>query len=434
MPTVNRNKVHEVPIAGNVAPTYTGNTAIFVDLFDAVVMASGAPYTSTRAPSAPRPYMLDRPTLKILMHCVYYPPEVGGLESHVHYLCRALVEMGHEVDVVTSRSLPDTPVHEIRDGVRVWRTWFPGKSTVGWAAHAVGSVPRVLDRSRGVDVLHAQAFASIPPLQIARAVRRLPLVATWHTSHFLRLAARPGWRTLLGRLVDSVDHNLAASREIAGVAEGLARGARVEPLTNGVETSVFRPVAPTLSPPPQGRRRVVIPRRLFQKNGVEFLIRAVPAIAKEVDIEAVFVGDGPERSRLERLGEELGVSDRLHFLGAQPHEAMPGLLSSAEVAIFPSLMEATSVAALECMACGIPVAASRVGGLPEIVDETVGTLFEPADPEDLARRVTVLLRRDGLTEMGRVARQRVVDRWSNVRLAERHVEIYQKVIQDRRAD
>ncbi|KPJ79816.1 MAG: hypothetical protein AMS19_10375, partial [Gemmatimonas sp. SG8_23] len=80
--------------------------------------------------------------MKILMHCVYYPPEVGGLESHVHFLSRALVERGHRVDVVTSHSIPDTPRHETLDGVRVWRTWFPGRSTLGWIAHAVGSLPR----------------------------------------------------------------------------------------------------------------------------------------------------------------------------------------------------------------------------------------------------------------------------------------------------
>ena len=368
------------------------------------------------------------------MHCVYYPPEVGGLESHVHFLCRALAERGHRVDVVTSRSVQDSPSYEVRDGVHVWRTWFPGKTTSGWIAHALGSVPRSIGLARKADVLHAQAFQSIPPLMAARAVtRRAPLVATWHTSHFLRLAQRPGWKTLLGRLVDSADANLAASREIADVTESLGSGTRVEAVTNGVETSIFRRVAPALEAPEPPTRRLIIPRRLFAKNGVEYLVRALPIIRRDVSVEAVFVGDGPERGRLEALAAELGVSDCVRFLGARPHDDMPGLLASADLAVFPSLMEATSVAALECMACEVPVAASRVGGLPEIVDEAVGALFDPADPEDLARVVTVLLQRDGLREAGVNARARVVERWSNARLAERHIEIYEELIRRRGA-
>lgn len=371
--------------------------------------------------------------MKIVMHCVYYPPEVGGLESHVHFLCRALVERGHRVDVVTSRSMDGTAAYEVRDGVHVWRTWFPGKTTFGWVAHAGWSVRKALEVARGADILHAQAFQSIPPLLVARAARHAPLVATWHTSHFLRLAETAGWRTVLGRMVAAVDANLAASREIAKVAEALAPGVSVEAVTNGVETSIFRRVEAALEAPIEGRRRIVVPRRLFEKNGVEYLVRAIPLIAEEIDVEAILVGDGPERARLESLAVELGVGERVRFMGARDHGDMPGILSSAELAVFPSLMEATSVAALECMACEVPVAASRVGGLPEIVDDQVGGLFEPADPGDLARAVTVLLRRSDLRDLGVAARRRVVERWSNARLAERHLEIYHQLIERRGA-
>ena len=98
------------------------------------------------------------------------------------------------------------------------------------------------------------------------------------------------------------------------------------------------------------------------------------------------------------------------------------------LAVFPSLMEATSVAALECMSCELPVAASRVGGLPEIVDAQVGALVEPAAPDSLARTVVGLLERADLGALGRRARERVVERWSNDRLVERHLEIYREVI------
>lgn len=370
--------------------------------------------------------------MKILMHCVYFPPEFGGLESHVYYLCRALVEKGHQVDVVTSRSKPDeAPAHEVMDGIGVWRTWFPGKHLAGWMAHAVASVPKAVQLAWDADVLHAQAFQSVPPLAVARAFTGAPLVTTYHTSHFLKMAEKPFWSGVLGKLVAAGDHNLAASVQIAQVGERLAPGHRVEPLTNGVETTLFQRVDPTLPPPEGGRRRVIVPRRLFHKNGVEHFVRAVPLIARNVDIEAVLVGDGPERDMLERLAADLGVADRIRFLGARKNVEMAGLLSSAELAVFPSLMEATSVAALECMSCELPVAASNVGGLPEIVDSEVGGLFEPADPADLARVVIDLLLNADLRALGAHARSRVVAKWSNARLAARHLEIYEDLIRRR---
>jgi glycosyltransferase involved in cell wall biosynthesis len=365
------------------------------------------------------------------MHCVYFPPEVGGMESHIYYLCRALIERGHRVTVLTALSLPGLAPHENVDGIDVRRSWMPARNTPGWAAFALGSIPLLRELARSADVLHAQDLASVIPGVAARRVRRAPLVTTYHSSHFLKRAGSPFWRPVLRRFIEAGDHNLAASTEIAAVAEAVAPGMRVEALTNGVETSVFRRVPPTLPPPAAGRRRLVVPRRLFAKNGVEHFVRAVPELAERIDVEAVLVGDGPERARLEALAAELGVTDRVLFLGARPNADMPGLLSSAEVAVFPSLMEATSVAALESMACELPVAASDVGGLPEIVDADVGALFRPGDPADLARVVAGLLERPDLRALGVEGRRRVVERWSNARLAQRHLEIYEELLRRR---
>lgn len=367
--------------------------------------------------------------MKILFHCVYFPPEVGGLESHVYYLCRALVEMGHTVHMVTSRSLPGLPQEEEMDGISVHRTWFPARNPLGWTLHALGSVPKTRILARQADVIHAQAFPSVLPGALARRVAGAPLVATFHTSHFLTRAEHPFWAPVLGALVRAPDFALAASREIARVAENVAGGTKVESLTNGVETSFFRPVEPAL--PASDRPRIVLPRRLFPKNGVEFFIRALPHILEESQVDAVFIGDGPQRGDLERLARQLGVGGRVSFLGKRRHDEMPGLLCSGAMAVIPSLMEATSVAALEAMACGIPVAASEVGGLPEIVDDTVGGLFRAGDERDLARVVIRLLKDPELAEKGARARERVLERWSNLRLAQRHVEIYERLLRRR---
>jgi glycosyltransferase involved in cell wall biosynthesis len=363
--------------------------------------------------------------VRILQQCVYFPPEVGGLESHAFFLCRELVRLGDRVTVVTSRSVPGTPSDEVMDGVRVRRLWLPGKNPPGWIAHTLGTLPTVLREARTADILHAHTFASAVPGMLARRRYGTPLVVTLHTSHFLRLARRRSWRPVLRRIIAAADWLLAASEEIRDVALGLYAHPRAEALTNGVDTALFRPVPPAIPP---GRLRVIVPRRLFPKNGVEYFVRALPLLRTHGDIEALIVGDGPERPRLEALARDLAVGDAVRFLGARPNAEMPALLASASIAVLPSLMEATSVAALEAMSCGLPVAASAVGGLPQIVDESVGTLFRPADPEHLAERVADLLARPDLETIGARARERVVERWSVARLARRHREIYRDLL------
>jgi glycosyltransferase involved in cell wall biosynthesis len=143
--------------------------------------------------------------VKILQQCIYFPPEIGGLESHVYYLCRDLVRLGDEVTMVTSRSMEEAPAREVLAGVQVIRTWFPGKSPAGWIAHTLGTVPTYLRLARRADVLHAQTFASALPGIIARNRYGKPLVLTLHTSHFLRLARKPLWKPVLKRIISSAD-------------------------------------------------------------------------------------------------------------------------------------------------------------------------------------------------------------------------------------
>ena len=365
------------------------------------------------------------------MQCMYFPPEVGGLESHVFTLCRELVRRGHQVTMITSRSRPGLPRRDVVDGITVCRVWMPSRTPFGWIAHSAATTAVHYRLAGDADILHAQDFAAVPPAWPARWRYRRPLVLTLHTSHFLVRARRPLWKPILRRIVASPDYLLAASREILDTALALHPHRRAQVLLNAVDTETFRPTEATLPPTP--RRRLIVPRRLFPKNGVEYFVRALPRIAAQLDVEAIVVGDGPERPRLEALAGELGVAGRIRFLGSKAHDEMPGILSSAELAIIPSLMEASSVAALEAMACGVPVAASRVGGLPEIVDESVGTLFEPGNPDALAEAVVRALNdREGLARKGNAARRRVIDRFSLARLVDRHLEIYDTLIGEAR--
>ena len=364
--------------------------------------------------------------MKIVMHCLYFPPEIGGLESHVFHLCKGLVEAGCDVSIVTSCSQEGLLAEEEIEGIRVFRTWLPQRSAFGWTAHAIGSMPRLIQLSADADVVHGQSFQSVLPAYAARRINEIPMVTSWHTSHFLKKAGEPLWKPIFREFLRSSQHNFTASIEIAEVAKSLAPDAMIEAIPNGVDTQIFQPSANMKA----GTKTttLIVPRRLYEKNGVEFFIRAMPLIAEAIDVRALIVGDGPEKSRLEELTLLLGMQSKIEFLGKREHSEIPKLLNSADIAIFPSLMEATSVAALEAMACGVPVVASHVGGLPELVDNDVGGLFRPRDSRSLAETVLSLISRNDFHELGSRARQRVVEKWSNQHLVNRHLDTYQSII------
>jgi glycosyltransferase involved in cell wall biosynthesis len=332
--------------------------------------------------------------------------------------------------MLTSRSQPGAKRKERLGGVNVRRVWMPGKNPFGWTAHTAATIPINRRLARKADIVHAHTFASAVPAMVSGTQRRRPLVLTLHTSHFLMRAGNPRWRRLFARIIESADYLLATSEEILSVALEIHRHPRSEVMTNAVDTDRF---APADGREAGERLRVIVPRRLFPKNGVEYFVRAMPLIAAAVDVEARIVGDGPERVRLEGLAIQLGVGDRIEFLGARPNEEMPGLLRDADLAVIPSLIEATSIAALEAMSCGLPVAASRVGGLPEIIDEGVGALFEPMNPSALADAVISLLTGSELRELGREARRRVTANWSINRMVQRHLEIYNGLLDEAKA-
>ncbi|MEE8105837.1 MAG: N-acetyl-alpha-D-glucosaminyl L-malate synthase BshA [Planctomycetota bacterium] len=142
---------------------------------------------------------------------------------------------------------------------------------------------------------------------------------------------------------------------------------------------------------------------------VEDVVRIFARVAERVPAKLVMVGDGPERPRAEALAAELGLSDRVAFLGQQG--AIEELMNCADLFVLPSESESFGLAALEAMACGVPPVASRLGGLPEVVEDGVSGLLEPRDQLDrLADRATeLLLDRDAYRSMAEAARVRAVE-------------------------
>lgn len=170
---------------------------------------------------------------------------------------------------------------------------------------------------------------------------------------------------------------------------------------------------------------VLLPARLTAQKGQSVLLRAAPAIARA---HFVFAGDGPDRAGLAALASQLGLDDRVTFLGYR--QDVQKLIAAADLVVLPSLYEGLPLVILEAMAGAKPVVASRIPGIQEIVTEGVdGILFDPGDPRDLARGIEAILTDpDQARRIGAAARQTVARRFSAEAMGDRVGEVYAKLL------
>jgi N-acetyl-alpha-D-glucosaminyl L-malate synthase BshA len=152
-------------------------------------------------------------------------------------------------------------------------------------------------------------------------------------------------------------------------------------------------------------------------------------VAKEIPAHFMLVGDGPDRSQAEMLAFSLGIRDRVHFLGKQ--DSVTELLPLADLMLMPSELESFGLAALEAMACRVPAIATRVGGVPELIEDGVtGCLLPVGDVEAMAQCAIGLLRDpQRLEAMGAAARQTAQDHFCASRIIPLYESYYEQVLQ-----
>jgi glycogen synthase len=164
------------------------------------------------------------------------------------------------------------------------------------------------------------------------------------------------------------------------------------------------------------------------QKGVAWLIEAA-ALVSSPDVSIVVVGDGPERGRLQRRVRELGLEERVSFAGVVPHAAVPALLSGFDVLVMPSVYEELGSTLVEGMWSGLPIVATRVGGIPDVVQHLrTGLLVRPADPHDLAGAIDRLAADPALAaRLGRNARAEAA-RYDWAVLARAVADVYRSVL------
>lgn len=364
--------------------------------------------------------------MNILMLTNEFPPSIGGVQTHVHELGRALVAQGHRVTVVTRWKDPKTAREDELDGMAVHR--IPLSNSHWLYNWQLKRQILKLHREQPIDVIHVHGMR---PLDGCRSLP-IPVVFTNHTSSFLkRVATTQKTRDKMAKQLSVARLVLAPSEELAEATTATGYKGPVQFIANGVDVQKFSPGTSSLRTRlgiPEDAFVVSLARRLYEKNGVLYLAQAFTQLNSR-NVHLVVAGDGTDRAEFTRIIGQSGLEDRVHMLGGVANGDMPDLYRGCDVSVLPSLLEATSIAGLEAMACGLPLVGTNVGGIPAILrDGDNGCLVEPRSPEQLASAIDALAAdRSRCAAMGRRSRERAETEFSWASIASLTLDAYGKV-------
>jgi glycosyltransferase involved in cell wall biosynthesis len=298
----------------------------------------------------------------------------------------------------------------------------------GWPVHALhepaGLRPGIgvrlarLFRRERIDVIHTHDER--PLIYGSLAACLAPGRRHVHTRHGQRAEITRGQKWLI-KLASWGAHEFVCVSDDAGrvaVAQGVS-AKRIRTVRNGIDLTKFDYRGPQPGGP------AVLVARLSPVKDVETLLRAAAqAVAGQPDFRLEIAGDGSCRPALQQLATELGLGERVRFLGEV--RDVPALLARAGLLVLSSLSEGVSLTLLEGMARGLPVAATRVGGNPEVVaDGETGLLVPPRDPAALANAMLRLWRDADLARrMGSAGRCRVEEHFDVRRMVARYEAMY----------
>jgi glycosyltransferase involved in cell wall biosynthesis len=347
--------------------------------------------------------------------------EVGGAQTYVASLLPALAGRFD----VTVAAHGEGPLREaaVEAGARFVHLEHVRRPINPWRDLAgLLELVRLLRRERP-DILHASSSKAGVLGRLAAAGVGIPIRI--FTVHGWAFAAHGGFTSTLYRWADRAVKPLTAvtvcvseNERAAGVAAGTCTARN---------TVVIRNAVP-LDGVPRARHDRGTPvlasvGRLKAPKDFSTLLRALAALP-DASFEAVIAGDGPDRSTLEAEIGRLGIGDRVRLLGER--RDIPELLGAADVFVLPSRSEGLPVSVLEAMVAGLPVVASRVGGVPELVAEgETGLLVAPGNSDELAAALKrVLADRELRRRLGTAGRARVEQQFDLDSFRRAHVDLY----------
>ena len=283
--------------------------------------------------------------------------------------------------------------------------WYPpriGRSLHGLAWYASLMAQRGAQLRRGRYDLLLASWGYPDAVGTARLARRLdlPYVVKVHGSDLNVQAEQPLHRPQIASALRGARAVIAVSDALAGKARALGVPPdRVHLLYNGVDSERFRPgdraAARCALEIADDGPLVLYVGNLKPAKGCIDLLEAFPAVlAHHPRARLAYVGSGAAGAAIARRAEQLGIAGRVLLAGARPHEQLPLWMQAADLLSLPSHNEGVPNVVLEAMACGLPVVATRVGGIPEVLPEQAGVLVPAHDHDALGRALSDALQRD----------------------------------------
>jgi glycosyltransferase involved in cell wall biosynthesis len=350
--------------------------------------------------------------MKIAILVNLFPPKwLAGTEIVTYNLAEHLAKRGHEIHIITLHD-EGLPNFDNVKGFFVHRIEVPRVRVIGVLSFWLKIFLKI--RIIKPEIVHTQDLSMGIPAYLSRKILKIPYVVwgrgndVYHPSNFEKITMKP--------ILKNAHAVLALTEDMRKKLKCIY-DTQIYVIPNGIDLESYKDI--TVNPDKKPIvRKILFVGRLNPVKGIQYLIQAMKIVHDRMpNTRLILVGEGVERERLEVLSIQLGIQKYVQFIGKVPHERVQANMQQADIFVLPSLSEGFPNVILEAMACGLPVIASRVGGIPDIItNDTNGYLVEVKDIMDMANKILFLLSDDALRKKISDNNQHLVKKyaWDNV--------------------
>jgi len=357
-------------------------------------------------------------------------PLMGGMEVKIYEVSKGLVKRGHQVALLTIRRETKTSKHELIQGVDVYRFKLTGLFVLPKFLH--------LMTTRKVNLIHIH-FMWRTGLLCALVGRLLgkPTVLGLAGSDVYHPLIHPKFlspfylkvvKTIINLLITTSEDlkEKALKNGFPPRILAIPQGVDLERFDFKIEREKTREQLGVSKEP-----LVLSVAQLIPRKGLAYLIRAVPEVLKSVpNVKFIIAGEGPERPKLEEEIKHLEIGNTVKLVGGAPYDMVPKFYAAADVFVLPTLYDAMPHAVYEAMAMEKPVVATKVGGIPEVIESgSDGLLVDAEKPDEIAKAIITFLKNPELaTRLGKNALKKIKEGYTWEKIVQQYEQAYEEAM------